>query len=111
MLVMERLVGAEFKPHLESDTVQNKLIQVVNRLNQAGLVHGDLRGNNIRVIDERVCLLDFDWSGLAGTQRYPGFMNHTGGIDWAEGVSDGLPLQTAHDQHMLARLVRNSRVV
>ena len=52
--------------------MQNKLIQVVDRrLNNAGLVHGDLRVINVRVIDERVCLLDFDWSGRAGTQSYP----------------------------------------
>ena len=89
--------------------MENKLIQVVDRLNKAGLVHGDLRGNNVRVIDERVCLLDFDWSGRAGTQSYPGFMNHAD-IDWADGASDGLPLETAHEYlYMLPKLVRNEQ--
>ncbi len=106
MVVMEYLTGADFKPQRESDIVQNKLTQVVKCLNQAGLVHGDLRGNNVCVIGDRVCLLDFDWSGRAGAESYPGFMNHAN-IDWSDGASDGLPLQTAHDQHMLAKLVRS----
>jgi hypothetical protein len=104
LLVMESLDGADFVPKQESDTVQAQLRRVVQNLHGAGFVHGDLRECNIRVVGERVCLIDFDWTGRAGEQRYPGFMNHVG-IKWAPGASDGLPLQPEHDLHFFKGLI------
>jgi serine/threonine protein kinase len=105
MVVMERLDGAAYKPKQETDIVQAQLSQVVKNLHDAGFVHGDLRANNICVVGDRVCLIDFDWTGRAGVCCYPGFMNHVD-IGWAPGASDGLPLQVEHDLHMLGNLIR-----
>eukprot|EP00981_Chlorochromonas_danica_P015552 scaffold13179_cov288-Ochromonas_danica.AAC.1 len=83
--------------------MKERLREVVCNLHEQGLVHGDLRANNIRVAGDRVCLLDFDWSGRAGEQRYPNFMNHTE-IVWPDGASDGELLQPAHDDEWLMKL-------
>jgi serine/threonine protein kinase len=87
-------------------TLQQRLRSAVAHLHAGGLVHGDLRANNVLVVGNRVCLLDFDWSGPAGVQCYPGFMNH-GEIDWPAGASDGEPLQVEHDNVWLARMLGN----
>jgi serine/threonine protein kinase len=107
MLVMEALDGADFMLGREAPDVMERLRQVVKNLHDAGFVHGDLRPNNIRVVGQRVCLFDFDWSGRAGESRYPGFMNHHS-IEWAPGASEGLPMQAEHDVFMLNGLAKNS---
>jgi serine/threonine protein kinase len=106
MVVMERVAGGYFKGRREKATLQQRLRSAVAHLHAGGLVHGDLRANNVLVVGDRVCLLDFDWSGPAGVQRYPGFMNH-GQIDWPAGASDGEPLQVEHDNVWLVRLMGN----
>lgn len=72
----------------------------------AVLLHGDPRANNVLIVGDgdRVCLLDFDWAGPVGQQRYPAFMNHTQ-IDWPEGASDDELIQMEHDNAWLARLL------
>ena len=59
---------------------------------------------NILVDEERVCLIDFDWSGASGMMRYPAFMNHTQ-IQWAPGASDGEILLPDHDEYMIKLLI------
>ena len=103
MLVMEAVHGVDFGRRLPADPISERLQQVVNVLHSRGLVHGDLRSNNIRVAGDRVCLLDFDWSGPAGVQRYPPFMNHQD-IVWPEGASDGEVILPQHDIEWLKRL-------
>lgn len=102
MLAMEMVHGEDFRHSLPGH-VNERLWQVVRVIHNGGLVHGDLRGNNIRTAGDRVCLLDFDWSGRAGEQRYPAFMNHQD-IDWPEGASDGEVLLPEHDVEWLRRL-------
>lgn len=104
MVVMEKLAGVDFRPQEEPQSVKEKLQRVVQHLHTKGLVHGDLRANNIRVVGDRVCLVDFDWAGRAGEQRYPGFMNHAD-VEWPAGASDGEFLQFEHDNAWLQRLV------
>ena len=48
----------------ESDLPQ--LRQLVDRLHGSNFVHGDLRLGNILISADRVCLIDFDWSGVRG---------------------------------------------
>lgn len=103
MLAMEAVPGKHFRGGL-SNHVDERLRQVVNRLHNQNLVHGDLRANNIHVVgDGRVCVIDFDWSGRAGEQRYPDFMNHQD-IAWPDGARDGEFLWPAHDIEWLRRL-------
>jgi serine/threonine protein kinase len=79
------------------------LCRLLNHLHEATYVHGDLRLGNILFTDNRVCLIDFDWSGLHGVQCYPAFMNHTD-IVWPADASDGLPLKKEHDLFFLHKL-------
>ena len=76
------------------------LRRLVEHLHDSDIVHGDLRMGNILVSRDRVCLIDFDWSGEVDVQTYPSFMNHVD-ISWPEGASDGLTLKKAHDLHFL----------
>ena len=48
-------------------------------------------------------LVDFDWTGVAGKDCYPLFMNHEN-IDWPAGAEDGKVLQKNHDEVWLERL-------
>jgi hypothetical protein len=98
IVVMERVAGRGFGARQEEAALQQRLRSVVHHLHAGGFVHGDLRVNNV--------LLDFDWSGPAGQQLYPAFMNHTQ-IDWPEGASDGKPLEFEHDNVWLGRLIGN----
>ena len=53
---------------------------MVRAMHDEGYCHGDLRGNNIIVQLShplpKLFIIDFDWSGKIGEQRYPCFMNH-----------------------------------
>jgi hypothetical protein len=103
MLVMEAVKGdIEFNSSLPIQA-KERLQDLVNRLHFQNLVHGDLRANNIRVVGDRVCIIDFDWSGKAGIQRYPDFMNHQE-IVWPDGARDGEFLYPEHDIEWLKRL-------
>ena len=45
-------------------------------------------------------LIDFEWSGKAGSARYSHFMNHVG-IRWPDGAEDGKLVLKNHDLTML----------
>ena len=106
MLVMERVSGAHFEPKKESKAVCEMLEDVVKHVHSAGMVHADLRPNNIMVAEDktRLCLIDFDWAGHADKTRYPLFMNRID-IVWADEVGDGKVLKPAHDDYWLEQLV------
>src|SRR5437016_6125807 len=80
-------------------TQRQKYKQQVERslqvLHSAQFVHGDFRDSNILVTEDRVYVIDFDWSGIVGQTFYPYFMNHD--IPWPEGAADGLLITTDHD--------------
>jgi hypothetical protein len=79
------------------------LSRLMNNLHEHNIVHGDLRLGNILISADRVCLIDFDWSGVVEEQKYPSFMNHAD-IIWPPGASDGLSLRKEHDLHFLELL-------
>jgi len=76
-------------------------------------VHGDMRPPNVMVRltasfelapDEPnpVRFLDFDWAGVAGVARCPGFLNPK--LKWPAGMAAGEPLSQALDREMLAAM-------
>ena len=89
-----------------TDAQYSSLHDIINKMHSHGYVHGDLRNCNIligakkgQVINaNRVCLIDFDWSGVEGSVRYPGFMNHKT-VHWPKGASDGAKICKDHDLH------------
>lgn len=77
----------------------------VQVLHEAGFVHGDLRSNNILVVQDSIHIVDFEWAGIADQARYPIFMNHTE-LKWPDGASDGLPITQGHALSWLQSLVQ-----
>ncbi|KZV69091.1 hypothetical protein PENSPDRAFT_581540 [Peniophora sp. CONT] len=82
-------------------------------LRDAGLVFGDLRRPNILVVPRKhegeggdfgAMLVDFDWAGKAGEDRYPLLINVSGDIQWANGVGPGEIMEFKHDVDMFDRL-------
>ncbi|EIW56264.1 uncharacterized protein TRAVEDRAFT_49103 [Trametes versicolor FP-101664 SS1] len=74
----------------------------VELLHAAGLVFGDLRGQNVwmRKDGERL-LIDFDWCGPEGTACYPLGVNMHSAIPWHPDVNTGTLIKKEHDWHLL----------
>ncbi|KAF7305050.1 RdRP-domain-containing protein [Mycena kentingensis (nom. inval.)] len=52
------------------------LNRFLHHLRREALVHGDLRPNNILFReDDEICVVDWDWAGRVGVQRYPRRLN------------------------------------
>lgn len=65
--LMTRVPGKTLGKHLYiQDEAKEKLIFVLNRLSQSGIVHGDIRSKNIMCTDDNVYLID-----PMGTDCYP----------------------------------------
>ena len=67
--------------------------------------HGDARPDNIMVLMRlgqimELKLIDMDWAGLAGEEKYPTLLN-TVAIQWPDGVAAGQPLKQEHDLELL----------
>uniref|UniRef100_T1J201 KY-like immunoglobulin-like domain-containing protein n=1 Tax=Strigamia maritima TaxID=126957 RepID=T1J201_STRMM len=71
VVICERFEGGRF-----SNEIKTQLRNVLDALHEGGFVFGDLRPPNI-LMDEksRVNLIDFDWSGRDGVDRYPELVN------------------------------------
>ena len=95
------------KAPVEAAIVREQVLKIRNRLADAGFVHGDLREANILwdCINNRVVLIDFDWSGKEGEVLYPPFMNSY--IHWPEGAETNKPLRRQHDAAWIESLLLN----
>ena len=85
-----------------------KVLEVVQKLHDAGFVHGDLQSSNV-LVDCRVStskdgikihLIDFDWAGRQGEVVYPMGVN-TVTVRRPEGALDGKPILVEHDLAMV----------
>jgi len=111
VVVMEYL--GDMKSSFALTSAQYSVLEkIITTLHSEGYVHGDFRRCNILVgsVDnqviassssaaaaaDRVCVIDFDWSGREGDVTYPGFMNHID-VNWPEGASDNKFIYKAHD--------------
>ncbi|KAF7416333.1 hypothetical protein PC9H_002598 [Pleurotus ostreatus] len=87
-------------------TVMSDLQFAIHTLHAKDLVYGDLRAPNIIVRQEgplwRASLVDFDWSGPAGTVCYPSNLNTS--AFWGIGAGPCLPILKEHDLGMLQLL-------
>lgn len=85
------------------DAIINSVTEAIKVLHAENLVFGDLRTPNILVdSDGNVKLVDFDWCGVHGVDRYPFIVGN--GIDWASGVGPLAMMFKAHDIFMLEGL-------
>lgn len=112
MIVMS-LLGSEFRPLNEvhggkREKTRKYVFTAVNKLHEAGYVHGDLRGPNIMVAfgqesdKVQVKLVDFDWAGIQGDAHYPSFMNMD--LKWPPNVKVGMCIEKEHDLFMVNQL-------
>jgi hypothetical protein len=84
-------------------TIKAKVSEAVQKLHDAGFVHGDIRPPNV-LVDCRVPtskdgikihFIDFDWAGRQGEAVYPMRVN-TVTVWRPEGASDGKPILVEH---------------
>lgn len=115
MIVMEDAKGGTLSRLLNSsprppwsrlDTIITSVKQAIELLHAENLVFGDLRTPNILVDGDDVKLVDYDWCGVHGEDRYPFIINDA--IDWASGVESSAIMYKAHDLHMLKNSSRTS---
>jgi hypothetical protein len=99
-----------------SDELQHKMMakvsEAVQKLHDAGFVHGDIRSLNV-LVDCRmptskdgikIHFIDFDWAGRQGEAVYPMRVNRA--TVWRpEGASDGKPILVEHDMAMVNSLL------
>jgi hypothetical protein len=96
----------------------------LDELYKLGRVFGDLRAPNVMLTgppfrvdafrqapgtqddDDEVyaVLIDFDWCGKEGEQRYPANINTKDDIHWHPEVKPGQTLRREHGEHMFERL-------
>ena len=110
MVVMEFLDGrtaedfdlALSKPRSIWSAVRNDVKLAIETLHKADLVFGDLRTPNIMIVNGRGKLVDFDWCGRVGQDRYPRDLNDD--IKWPRGVERNGQMQKDHDLHMIEKI-------
>jgi len=105
VVVMEKLeLRSHTKEDLSKSEIQDQIEIIATKLTKEQYVHGDLRDCNIHldVVQNKVILLDFDWSGRHNIDLYPPFMNPE--INWPETAKTGLPLLHEHDRYWLESL-------
>jgi serine/threonine protein kinase len=73
-----------------------------------GMVHGDLRRNNLKVTldGKRLVVLDFDWAGKEGVVLYPPFMNLD--ISWPPNAKTGHFVRREHDLFWVEKQFMNN---
>ncbi|KAI0291295.1 hypothetical protein BC826DRAFT_886738, partial [Russula brevipes] len=108
MVVMERLNGTPMSAGIPErrleDSVFDDIRRAVGHLQGHNLVHGDLRAVNIMLEpnQKHAKVIDFDWAGTSGTDRYPLTMNKGELADeWHPAVVAGGPMETNHDVYAL----------
>ena len=100
-VVMEDLPNTTvLSSYRDSEEKQRLLIcckEASEELHKQGFFHRDFQPNNILVLPDEtrgrdIWIIDFDWLGKTGEQRYPLFVNHID-LQWHPSASDGLPLE------------------
>jgi hypothetical protein len=110
MIVMDKIGqnATELGYEILSNQNYNRISRAIALLHQENYVFGDLRLGNIVIGEnEEAFLVDFDWCGEDGVDRYPANLNDNGEIDWAGGVGRGVVMKKAHDLFMLKQLNRS----
>ncbi|KAJ7064696.1 hypothetical protein C8F01DRAFT_1127746 [Mycena amicta] len=98
---VDKLVDPEEQLHRQT------LIQLLNHFRTSGIVHGDLRPQNIIFLaDGKVKVIDWDWAGLKDENpRYPWIINMQN--DWADGVAAGELMEHEHDRYQIQLLFKD----
>ena len=91
-----------------SQETKNGLKEVLQVLRNANFVHGNLRPQNILVTgDQHVCVIDFDWAGLAGEAHYPSDINLDPTCGWHQDVAPFGLIDVEHDTFQIEKMIGN----
>ncbi|KAG9093669.1 hypothetical protein FS749_013982 [Ceratobasidium sp. UAMH 11750] len=105
MIVMEYIVEDPQDPSYDAYPT---LRAALDLLHDRGLVFGDLRSLNVLVPEcpadqgAKAMLIDFDWCGRDGVDRYP--LDIRTEVAWADGVGPGTLMYKHHDDFMLENI-------
>lgn len=112
MVVMEYVKGAELGS-CEKDScawsVFDDLRKALVLLDEANIVHGDIRANNI-IIDEskeHAKVIDFDWAGEHDKARYPEWVNTRVKREWHEEVKSRAVMKKKHDEFAVTKALED----
>lgn len=109
MIVMEKVKGislAELKT--APQCVGEKVSDALKRLHERGIVFGDLQHSNVMaVLDDQKqvvggMLVDFDWCGKDGEEKYPVSLNSD--FEWPAGVGMGTTMRVEHNWEMFEKM-------
>jgi hypothetical protein len=102
VVVMDRLVGHHMHNEIFQEVDLARVERAKNLLHENNYVFGDLRPNNIfKPMDGTgVVLVDFDWCGQDGIDRYPPFLNKDKSCGWHRDVRGGRVMRKVHDDHL-----------
>ena len=104
VVVMEKVNGSPISRCLTPNSLDS-LVEATTFMHEKDFVHGDLRPQNILVVEDRVCVVDFDWAGELGTARYPpDLYKATFRTDWDNTVNCTGLIQKEHDLYQVERL-------
>ena len=106
MVVMDFVPGSDaYKLYSKTQLPQaiyDGVKEAVDILHTEFIVFGDLRLPNIVITEpQRPMLIDFDWCGTHGIDRYPSSLNDLSSISWHEGVVRNGVMSMEHDTFML----------
>ena len=104
-VVMEKLDGEHIETDSINDGVKQSLKRAVDLMHEKNYVHGDLRSQNIFIVNETVRILDFDWADTEGTAEYPPELNMSSHCNWHPDVKPGGKILKAHDTHQIDNLM------
>jgi serine/threonine protein kinase len=83
--------------------IKNQVDKLLEVMSEKGIVHGNLRPNNIMIrhgrgeAEPQLKVVDFDWAGVSGKVKYPLRRNEE--IPWPAGP--GKPIIGGHDETLL----------
>jgi hypothetical protein len=90
----------ELQDHAQS--IKTSVERILALMKENHFVHGDFRATNVLGVMQdgefqgQVVVIDFDWSGKNGVQKYPCQLSSL--IQWPEGCYSGAYLDYAHDE-------------
>jgi hypothetical protein len=86
--------------------LKGRVMDAVQRMHNAGFVHGDLRDINILVDvtanNNDVKIVDWDWAGCPGSVEYPISINPE--VPRAAAVRGGMTIEIAHDMETVGMI-------
>jgi len=103
--VLMEYIQMESIARMDCNEKRQQLDRVLQSLRSGNFVHGDLRHTNVfwNRVQNRVFLIDFDWSGINGEKRYPCGMNLE--VQWPNGAATGETLSFDHDSFWINQLL------